>query len=282
MPADSMALVYIKSQSILDFLEKHPVNWANRDLAKRGGMGDSAGMPPTPAVREFLSLLRQTHDLFTQDAFASHCQHAWSDWWDTLNDRQQLGVTAKLYRNFYPSLIDSLHVWSLLVEAQWFDRCIMDSCDDATGDTDLTLTRDDKTIRVALIGPTAAAQEDRHFKRTYRHNGVPVSCYTVQLPAQRPMAPGNKRWFCLDDFCEFRPRDLPSLPAAIIHQGTVVDTEATVHTQLVEFLQRQEARDVRLEQLVSTLVEKTSAYQRANFTYQQRESTFIKMLQQRK
>src|SRR5262245_41698737 len=114
---DSVALVYIKSPVILDYLTQHPIDWSHRDLAKRGGVGDSAGMTPTPAVREFLSLLRERRGaLFTQEDFAQHCQQAWREWWSQKTLPQQKGVIAKLYRNFYPSLIDSLYVWALLVE----------------------------------------------------------------------------------------------------------------------------------------------------------------------
>lgn len=237
MPTDSVALVYIKSQTILAFLDSHPIDWSDKELAKRGGIGDQAGRPPTPSVREFLVLLRQERGLFTQEAFVIHCAQVWATWWNTLSKHHQAGVKAKLYRNFYPSLIDSLHVWSMLVEAQWFDRCVLDSCDDATGDTDLTLSRDSLTIRIALIGPTKAAITDRQYKRTVRNGGHDTEVVTVQLPRDRPFGPGRKRWYRLDDFRIFQPEDIAIIPEIMPPVLTLTDKEEII--QRIDGLEHQ-------------------------------------------
>jgi hypothetical protein len=197
---DSVALIYLSTDAILSFMTEHPIDWSDKELAKRGGIGDSAGLSPTPAVREFLALLRQHHGLFTQEVFAQHCAHVWDAWWKTLSRHQQSGVRAKLYRNFYPSLIDSLHVWSMFVEAQWFDRCILDSCDDATGKTDITVTNKMITHHIALLGPTKQALRDREYKLNIRHPGLLAHTIAIQLPPSRDVGPGNKRWFNLTDF----------------------------------------------------------------------------------
>ena len=200
----SLTLMYLSSDYIVSYVTKHPINWRNEDkrLAGRGGVGDTAGITPTPAVGEFLEVLSQRQSLFTQHDYAIHCRKRWHDWWANLTPDQEKGFIAKLFRNFYPSMIDSLHVWSMLSEAGWFEICYLDAYEDAVGKTDLTLKSGDKTIKVALVGPTKAARDDRRYKLTHRNDGSGMEAIEVQLSLSRQKRPGNKRWYELDDFVE--------------------------------------------------------------------------------
>lgn len=202
---DGVTLLYLGSRYIVDFVAQNPVEWKEAVLAKRGGPGDSAGPTPTPAVYEFLRLLRIKKALFTQAEFACHCISRWRDWYQNLSRLQKEGIEAKLYRNFYPSMIDSLHVWAMLSETGAFDRCILDSFDDATAKSDLTLIAGDREIKVALLAGSKAAVEDRRYKLTYRGGGT-GEVFEVVLPLEREKGPGNKRWYRLEDF-------MPVLPA---------------------------------------------------------------------
>jgi len=178
----------------------------DRELARRGGVGDQAGRTATPAIYEFLSLLRDRQTLFTQDEYADYCHSQWPDWWNKLSKQKQDGVNAKLFNNFYVSMIDSLHAWSLLCEAQWFDTCTMDTYSDVIGKTDLTLITEERQVRVALVGPFARARQDLAYKRVHRNQpGDAQDIIVVQLDGNRPKRPGNKRWYCLDDFAALRP-----------------------------------------------------------------------------
>lgn len=218
--SESVTLAYFSSDYIIDFITTYPIQWMPLQMSRRGGIGDQAGIPPTPAVHEFLVLLRGKQNLFTQTEYFEHCQVAWHEWWTTLvfktwsghfvdnnliRSRLQGGVRAKLYNNFYVSMIDSLHAWAILCEAGWFDVCVMDSYSDAVSKTDLTLSRNGTKCKVALIGPTAQAREDLDYKRHNRGTKKFSDRTTVvQLPISRPKEPGNKRWYELGDFEKLR------------------------------------------------------------------------------
>ena len=107
---ERVTLLYFRSDYVVDFISQHPIDWKDRALAMRGGAGDQAGVTPTPAVHEFLSLLGKKQALFTQEEYHRYCAFVWRDWLLGKPEIQRQGVEAKLYRNFYPSMIDSLHV----------------------------------------------------------------------------------------------------------------------------------------------------------------------------
>ena len=60
-----ITLMYIPSDTIVRYVSENPIDWGSKDLAKRGGPGDQAGITPTPAVEEFLRLLIERRELFT-------------------------------------------------------------------------------------------------------------------------------------------------------------------------------------------------------------------------
>lgn len=202
--SDNVVLISLGSQYVVDFITNHPVRWLSRELARRGGVADSAGMPPTPAVLEFLSLLqRREGELFSQEEYTSWCIQRWESWFYSHSELVREAIRAKLYNNFYVSMIDSLHVWGLLSETGLFERCVLDACQDAVGKTDLTVYCRGRPIRLALIGPTQRAWADRQYKKLHRpgrpEEGLIIE---VRMDLERERAPGNKRWFRLSDFAE--------------------------------------------------------------------------------
>lgn len=196
----SITLLYIPARQIVGFVSLHPIDWANRELAARGGIGDQAGRTPTPAAAEFLQLLLVRRELFTQEQFWNYCYSQWGWWFRDLTLQQRDGVKAKMYRNIYPSMIDSLHAWSLLSETGRFDACILDSLDDAVGKSDLTLCWQGNRARIALIGPTQNCVQDREYKLTHRAGPSDLDTIVVKMPFERKKSPGNKRWYELEDF----------------------------------------------------------------------------------
>lgn len=198
-----ITLMYIPSEHIVRYITDHPIDWYNKRYAERNGPGDRAGITPTPAVEEFLHLLIARRELFTQHDYMCHCWEQWREWIAPKSSEQKIGVKAKLYRNFYPAMIDSLHVWAMLVETGMFDSCVLNSTEDAIGKTDLIVTCGAREIRLALIGPTDSALSDRQYKMVYRNNGErDTTCVEVVLSKEYPMHPGRKRWFRKQDIMQ--------------------------------------------------------------------------------
>lgn len=192
-------LLYIPSEEIVEFVSNNPIDWEDREKSKLGGIGDKAGVTPTPAVEEFLSLLLEKRALFTQREYMQYCWGKWSVWITPKPTEQKLGIKAKLYRNFYPAMIDSLHVWSMLCESGMFTNCVLNSTDDAIGKTDLIVRTTQRIYRIALLGPTIHAAADRAYKVGHRGNETDYECVEIQLPAHYLKYPGNKRWFKKSD-----------------------------------------------------------------------------------
>lgn len=199
-----ITLLYFNSQQIMRFLATHPIEWFDefKSYAERGGYGDQAGVPPTPAVEEFLSLLSLKHELFTQKEYLDYCYSKWRNWWPTDQKRGD-GLSVKLYRNFYPSMIDSLHAWALLVESGKFASCTVDSYADAIAKTDITVqTFTGERFSLALRIDTRSSRESARYKEDHREGYKDVQAVTIWLPCDktRPKSPGQKRWYQLSDF----------------------------------------------------------------------------------
>lgn len=191
------ALLYIPSNEIVGYCTRNPIYWGKpgvKKLSSLNGIGDTAGVTPTPAVEEFLNVLLFKRALFTQKEYADWCFFVWNEWLETKTVEQRNGVMAKLYRNFYPSMIDSLHVWAVLCESGMFDMCFLSSTDDAVGKSDLMVRSGDRVIRIALIGPTDLARSNRNYKEKYRNDGK-EKCVPIYMDNKYPMSPGNKRWY---------------------------------------------------------------------------------------
>lgn len=205
---DRIVLLYFPSRHIVEYITKHRIDWADAELARRGGDGDKAGIPPTPSVQEFLALLRETGALFSQEEYWAHCVNQWQSWINKVmrdpmkrNVRVYEGLRAKAYRNFYPAMIDALHVWALLCETSQFDCCFLDSYLDATGKSDITVVSGAQECNIALIGPTKQAIQDRAYKETHRSGYESANrSIIIRMPIERKREPGNKRWYQLADF----------------------------------------------------------------------------------
>lgn len=205
---ETKTLLYFDSNYIIDYLKQHPITektWKKETkmLAKRGGIGDQAGPTPTPAVYEFLRLLYTKKDLFTQQEYYQHCWETWAFWIKTKPKKQKWGVAAKLYRNFYPAMIDALYVWALLAETKLFSICYLDAIDDAVGKSDLTVvSHSSQKYHLQLSVGTHQARKDAQYKQQYRNTDNTISTIRVELPMARERTNdnGNKRWYCIEDF----------------------------------------------------------------------------------
>lgn len=190
-----IVLAYFSSDSIMVFCGNNPIRWGTREQADAGDL-----LTPTPAMAEFFRLLTKTGNLPTQKEYAEFCWQDWQTWRATLTDDQARGVSWRLYRNFYPSAIDSLHVWALLVESGRFDKCILDTADDACGKTDISVwpVMNGDPIKIALYSGSKESRRRTAYKRSHR-GIVDPSAIDVILPMDRPKYPGNKRWYTMDD-----------------------------------------------------------------------------------
>lgn len=188
-------LVYYRSDEIQRFCSENPIDWKTRKEAEMGNI-----MPPSPAIGIFFSTLMDYGHLFTQQEYYREAWNAWKPWTRELSEEEAAGMKARLYRNFYPSAIDSLHAWSLLVESGEFAYCILDTAEDATDKKDITVwTNDDISIGIELFAANNYTGKWRKHKARYR--GTPDG-KTVEVPLtfDRPRRPGNKRWYTMADF----------------------------------------------------------------------------------
>lgn len=210
MSSSNVKLIYISSESIIDFIRKNPVIFRDRYLADLHGLADQAGMTPTPVVSEFLELISSRKSLFGQNEFADHCTGllTWADWVEGLNPELLNAVKVKLKCNFYVSMIDTLHAWALLVEAKWFDICYLDCYEDVLSKSDITLIRNGKEVHVSLIGPRGNAPQD--YKRNFRKRDTDKESITIQLKFKNKdgigkIVIGGKRWYVIEDFEDLNP-----------------------------------------------------------------------------
>lgn len=217
-----MVLMYLNSNMIKHYIALHPIDWMEdyKTYARIGGYGDQAQKTPTPAVHEFLACLAEKRQLFTQTDYFAWCTMQWRAWYDgllkkmivrpdgttflpALSYRQnlQIGIKAKIFRNFYPSMIDSLHVWAMMAETGNFQCCFLDSYEDAIAKTDLTVVDwNGRKIQLALLSGSKTASNSLSYKQQYREGYTDIHCFRIPLDMQRARNPGNKRWYELRDF----------------------------------------------------------------------------------
>ena len=189
-----MKLMYLSSNAIQSFCTKHPIQWHTRQLAEQGDI-----LTPTPGMQVFFDMLLESNRLFTQKQYYEKACVVWSDWLERLDDKRREGIKARLFRNFYPSAIDSIHSWSLLVETGLFDACYIDPLEDAKSKTDITVvTKYRNPISIALYFGGAYSKRRTEYKRIAR--GGSIDAVDVILPEERPRTPGNKRWYKTEDF----------------------------------------------------------------------------------
>ena len=202
-------LLYFSSTLILEFGKKHPVDMYTRDLAEMGDI-----LTPTPAMGEFFDCLLNAGRLITQGDYITYACNQWVVWFTGLKSHQKEGIIARLARNFYPSAIDSLHAWALLVESGKFKSAIIDILEDAVGKTDLTVeAKNGIKYKIGLSIDNAYTRQREAYKRTYRGD-VPHDLIDIRLPMERNKI-GNKRWYEIEDFEPLfeiiRKREQPTL-----------------------------------------------------------------------
>jgi hypothetical protein len=193
------SLIYMSSRHIVDYVSRHPIMWLDdkKWMADIGGPGDKAGLPPVPSVELWIECLRNKERLFTQDEYTAHYfgNQRISAWLRGKSPEQIEGVRVKQYRNFYPSMIDSLHVWALLAESGLFDSCIVETDRDAISKVDMTVITEESRLALAIRGPTEDATRAKSYKGKYRGTGDSRNAIELALSIRKPRAPGNKRWF---------------------------------------------------------------------------------------
>ncbi len=217
-------LMYFNSDSIVRFVEEHPIDWMQpwRPWAvKRGCIADQAGVPPIANVEVFFALLSETKALFPQKEYFTSCINSWGEQWiESLKDKPIRGgesilngkprepgwtdqqcflhaLRVKAYRNFYPSCLDSLHVWSLLVEWGNFDECVLDVTEDVIGHTDITVKANGETYPIALHSGIGRGQEWLRHKQQAR--GAPNDKYVITFHPDSSQGAGGKRWYTPED-----------------------------------------------------------------------------------
>lgn len=196
-------LISRSSESIVDFYSCHPINWKEdfKNEVMLGEMADRAGMTPTPAIEAWIELYVDSRQLFTQAEYVDYCFSLpeWLPWIREKTSDELEAIEAKLYRNFFPSAVDSLHVHSMVSESGIFDTCFLDTYDDAIGKTDITVRKGDVKIAVGLLGPTKNASVSSSYKHRFRAAPVDTPRVEVQMDIKHPKTPGNKRWFREED-----------------------------------------------------------------------------------
>lgn len=206
--SEQATLVYFSSDIIKDFVKRNPIDWGHKCLAN----GPGNIKTPTSAMEVFFSNLHSKKKLFTQKEYATYAWEEWKSWKKKLTKRQIQGVEARLYRNFYPSAIDSLYVWSMLVETDRFALCTIDIAEDVYSKTDLTVWSKNKDkYKIALHVDSEYCKKWTKYKKSVR--GKPVDVIDVVLTMDRPRKPGNKRWYTIEDL-------EPLLPTQVLEEST--------------------------------------------------------------
>lgn len=188
-------LIYISSRAILDFCAAHPIKWMTPGEAN----GPGNVLTPTPAIGLFYKYVAQTERMFTQEEYWNYANQEWGDWIDSLSQTVKDGLRARLYRNFYPSCVDTIYVWAMLAESGKFAYCVLDSIKDAVGKVDISVhALNGQSVNIALYNDSKRALNWTVYKRTYR--GEVKDVIDVLLPMERAKGIGNKRWYEVSDF----------------------------------------------------------------------------------
>lgn len=208
MTVSSRCLIAFSSDYIVRFISLHPINWTMAHKANHHGSGDV--LTPEPAVQCFLDCLHDKQDLFSWEDYVLYCQERWNQnfpvWYnEELTEDNRDGLAVRLRRNFYPSMIDSLHVWALINEQKWYDRCLIDSYQDAVSKSDLILIKGDMSISVGIRAPGSMCDQHFQWKNDFRCDGKERPHVMIQIPYDRTRNPGNKRWFMTSDLMHLQP-----------------------------------------------------------------------------
>lgn len=191
-------LSYWSTEATIEFCRLNPIVWASREQKKLiNGAGNIK--TPTPALEVFFELLQERGELFCQFEYHRIALIKWYDEFLSWAKPVRYGVGWRLWHNFYPSAVDSLHVWAMLVETGEFDRCILDVADDTKGKTDVTVWhKEEGPVKIALHTDSPENRKWTKHKRKYR-GAIPEGIVDIILPMDRPKGIGNKRWYKISD-----------------------------------------------------------------------------------
>lgn len=208
----SILLLVGNPDAYITFCQEHPIFMCKslRRETCNGGAGDIR--PPSPVADAFFRLLHlRGGGLPTQEEFWNYCASLkdWAPWLAQQTSYAQRCFRARLYRNFYPSFVDSLHVWSLLgtrycVDGrQVFDQCIIDTRQDVITKTDILVYRLPHIISIALRVESPAATRAALRYKPLRGGYEDTTKVVLTLPlTSRPLV-GGKRWYHWPD--DFQP-----------------------------------------------------------------------------
>lgn len=210
MDLPKITMTYFSSQFIVEYIKEHPIEWPSRGLA------DTVRNVRIPfsCIGAFFELLKKKDGLFSQEEYIDYL-------WDT--DRLDIepygfdglvGLEARIKRNFYPSALDSLHAFSILVESGRFARCTLDTLEDVVSKVDLSVTsKEGVCLGIALMAGTSSGKRWAVHKNIYREGWGDWNVIEVPLPMDRPREPGNKCWYNVEDFeVVFKALDHRELP----------------------------------------------------------------------
>lgn len=157
-------------------------------------------LTPGPVMGVCLDLLLDKGCLFTEDECVEYTEEIqeWSLWYMELDENQLKGIKGRIYCNFVPSFIDTLHFWALLVEAGEFDTCIIDIQKDVVSKTDMVVRKKDFQATLALAIDSKDSKGWQKYKKRVRGD-APGGTIKIPLSMKRPRSPGNKRWYNEDD-----------------------------------------------------------------------------------
>lgn len=214
------------SEYVKNYILDNEVNLVDKykKTASRGGLGDKAGMPPISNVLLFFELLYEKGDLFLQEDYWNYCLKRWKEtspewcrmiftekYLVDLDDHGRLmkegdrtehesswpvatGLKAKCFRNFYPSFIDTLHVFGLMTESDLFSRIEINTEEDVKSDFDIHATdKHGVECRFAIL-----ARKSNSVKQFIRKGSDVKNNIILALPMQRKRE-GGKRWFEMED-----------------------------------------------------------------------------------
>ena len=189
-------LQYYASRSIVEFYRRNPLpsdTWTDDETQRRARL--NVRIQP-PAMGVFFRLLTTNRGLFT---FEEYSRFAVLERMRS-SDGSTKTVMARLKRNFFPSAIDSLHVFAMLVETGEFEAAWLDVLEDVTGATDISVQKGDgSVVPIALSIKTrwsieCARKKARSSCRASQRPGT----VNVYLTLNRGRI-GNKRWYQAED-----------------------------------------------------------------------------------
>jgi len=233
----SITVMIMATDAIVEFIVKNPVRWTDLKLAERGSVSDKSGIQnATPGIELFLCLWLQRKGLFTQDEYADYCM-ADPSWRQLIDegkfqtygiDRVEMinALRARCRCNFYVSMIDTLHAWSMLHGTGLFSTSYIDSARDVLCKQDVTLVRKSgEEIILALVGPRRG-MIDREYKKVYRRSPSDKECVTIVMPWERKII-GGKRWYAIQDFECILTQSYSRPPGAVtpVHEKIIVQKE---------------------------------------------------------